>query len=140
MNQIDRSRILTGSRVWIGLVLIAVMTGCGEKAGGPSKGEGAGVGRPVPVIERLHPAEAFAGVAFNVQTNGTSALAVTCRNATKETRIVFAGRELPTTFGGPELLSVEVPPELTERAGQMAVLLRDPAGESQAAEFRVLSR
>ena len=91
-------------------------------------------------IVSLHPSEAYAGETFNVQPDGSSALAVRCQNATKETQILFGGQELPTAFGGPELLTAEVPARLTEKEGPLQVVLRTPSGQSKPAVFTVLKR
>jgi glycosyltransferase involved in cell wall biosynthesis len=93
---------------------------------------------PPPVLKALHPASAPAGVAFNLQRDGRSALAVECENAGMFTSIVFGGVPLETTCGGGSLLSALVPPELCLRPARIEVQLRDEiAGASNTMEFRI---
>jgi glycosyltransferase involved in cell wall biosynthesis len=93
---------------------------------------------PSPVLKALHPASAAAGVAFNLQRDGRSALAVECENAGMFTSIFFGGVPLETTCGGSSLLSGLVPPELCRRPSRIEIQLRDEiAGASNTMEFRI---
>jgi hypothetical protein len=86
----------------------------------------------------LHPSTTAAGKVFNPQSNGFSGLAVKCRNATKDTEIVFDGQALSTVYGGPELLTTTVPTEMIMRARAVSVILRDGNVESNALTFSIL--
>ncbi|HEX7705164.1 MAG TPA: glycosyltransferase family 4 protein [Thermoanaerobaculia bacterium] len=91
-----------------------------------------------PLIRVLHPDQTAAGEGFNVQPDGTSALAVECENAGMFTTIFFGDEPLRTTFGNSSFLSALIPPKLLAKPGQHFVQLRDEmAGESNRVEFRV---
>lgn len=88
-------------------------------------------------IRGLHPGATTAGVGFNIQPNGSSALGVESAEATPSTVIVFDGRELPTAFGGPQSLSAEIAAAVYERPGRHTVELRDGERRSDVLEFVV---
>lgn len=92
---------------------------------------------PPPRLLGVFPARTRAGIGFNVQPGGESALAVTAGNISRRTIIVFGGRPLATTFGGAGYLTALVPPALIAAPGRYEVVLRDPAGESEPLEFEV---
>jgi glycosyltransferase involved in cell wall biosynthesis len=75
-------------------------------------------------LRRLYPAAAVCGEPFNVQADGEAALAAECENAGPATRVVFGGRPLRTTFGGPDHLTATVPLELYSRPGSVPVYLQ----------------
>lgn len=94
--------------------------------------------KPKLELVSLHPGSATAGKVFNAQSNGLSGLAVTCRNATKNTEIVFGGQALSTTYGGPELLTTTIPAEMTAQAREVPVILRDGNVESNPLTFTIV--
>ena len=74
-----------------------------------------------PVIEKLYPAETTAGIGFNMQPNGSAAIEVGARNASRSTVIVWAGKELSTVYGGATTISAEVPAQLYSRPGHYPI-------------------
>ncbi len=69
----------------------------------------------------LYPPSTTAGAAFQVQADGSSALAVRGWGFEAGDRILWNGVPLPTVHGGPELLTATVPPELFREPGDIAV-------------------
>ncbi len=96
-----------------------------------------GIGAHAPVLVRLHPATITAGHGFNVQPGGQSALVAECEHATPNSMIVFGGQPLPTSFGGPTLLSALVPAALYAQAGRVPVQVVSDFGESAPAVIEV---
>jgi hypothetical protein len=88
-----------------------------------------------PALRQLHPSVCRAKAGFNVQSNGQSALVVSCEQATPGTVIVFAGTMLTTAYGNQRLLSAFVPPELYSRPGHYPVYLLNDFGESNRLDF-----
>lgn len=80
---------------------------------------------PKPMIETLYPAETLAGQDFNVQPDGSSALAIKCQNATKSSVILWEGTRLLTAFGNPAALSGIVPKDLYTRPGKYRIEILD---------------
>ncbi len=80
---------------------------------------------PVPVIEDFMPKSTKAGVGFNVQPLGQSALWFRTRYATTSTVIVFKDVELKTTYGGSNFLSACVPNKLFKTSGKYDIYLLD---------------
>lgn len=94
---------------------------------------------PRPVIETLYPPETLAGQGFNVQKDGSSALAIKCRNATASSVIVWEGARLATAFGGPASVSGIVPNDLFARPGKYRIEILDATTnvKSDPATFEV---
>ncbi|HVT44052.1 MAG TPA: class I SAM-dependent methyltransferase [Thermoanaerobaculia bacterium] len=69
------------------------------------------------IITGLHPAETGAGRPFNLQPDGSSALAIACRNASRCAVVRMDGQSLVTTFGSPSLLSALVPSHVLTTPG-----------------------
>jgi len=90
-----------------------------------------------PILRELGVARAQAGAPFNAQPDGRSALWVRCENAQPGTVVLFGGTCLPTTWGGPELLTALVPVELYARPGRYPVRLVYAGCESDAFDFIV---
>ncbi len=88
-------------------------------------------------LTRLHPARTEVQRAFNIQSDGQSALVVECTNATPGTVIVMGLTMLPTSYGNPTMLSGLVPPELYAIAGSHPVYLLNDFGESNRVEFKI---
>jgi len=104
-------------------------------AGTPGDGNESRVHQPV--LREIGPSGTVAGRGFRVQADGSSAIWLACENATPDTVAVFGGRALRTTYGGPELVTALVPPELYAEPGRHEVALRNGAGQSAALEFVV---
>lgn len=94
---------------------------------------------PRPMIETLYPSETLAGQGFNVQNDGSSALAIKCRNATASSVIVWEGSRLVTAFGSPASLSGIVPNDLFARPGKYRIEILDATTnvKSDPASFEV---
>jgi len=90
-----------------------------------------------PAIVRLHPDTTRAGAGFNVQPNGSSAMAVECSRVTSPAWIFFGDTPLPTSFGDGALLTAFVPAALYAEPGLKPVRVVDEAGFSNALDFRV---
>jgi len=80
---------------------------------------------PRPAIEILYPAETLAGQGFNIQADGSSALAIKCRNASGSSVIVWEGSRLVTAFGGPTAVSGIVPKDLFAQPGKYRIEILD---------------
>jgi hypothetical protein len=97
--------------------------------------------QPERRIERLYPAETRAGVPFNLQPGGSSAIAVAGTGFRRSDVIHWNGKPLATVFGSPALLTAEVPAALLGTPATVTVEVRSagaaevPAG---SAVFRVL--
>lgn len=92
-----------------------------------------------PTIETLYPAETVAGQGFNVQPDGSSALAIKCRNATATSVILWEGSRLVTAFGNPTSISGTVPKDLFSRPGKYRIEILDDKtnARSDPASFEV---
>ncbi len=90
-------------------------------------------------LVRLHPASTKVGIGFNIQGDGTSALAVDCANATPDTVIVMGTTILRTSYGSSSFLTGGVPPELYSVAGLQSVYLLNAFGESSPIAFEVIA-
>jgi hypothetical protein len=80
---------------------------------------------PAPVIEDFGPKSTKAGVGFNVQPSGRSALWFRTRYASTSTVIVFKGVELATTHGNNNILTASVPNKLFKTSGKYIIYLLD---------------
>ena len=92
------------------VILVSVFIGCSKAP---------------PVLKQMGPTKTKAGVAFNVQSNGESAIWAITENATKTTVIVWGERQLQSTFGGSNSVTALVPKELYSKPGQFQVYLLD---------------
>ena len=120
------------------VLLLGLLAGCGKAPAEPEpKGGGVSPQAAAPVIVALHPDAADAGKVFNAQPNGSSALAITCQQATNHAVIVFAGERLPTVYGGPTLLTAEVDKRLYAKAGTYQIYLDDNGTRSNTVFFTV---
>jgi hypothetical protein len=94
---------------------------------------------PRPAIETLYPADTLAGQGFNIQADGSAALAMKCRNASAASVIVWEGTRLVTAFGGPTTISGTVPKDLFARRGKYRIEILDTKtnAKSDPATFEV---
>jgi hypothetical protein len=101
---------------------------------------GGGVAGPrAPVLKRLVPAEAVAGVAFNPQTDGSSTIVLEADNIGPGTVAFFDGTPLPTGLDDQAQLIALLDPTLLAAPGQHAIALRNGYGESAALTWRVVA-
>jgi polysaccharide pyruvyl transferase CsaB len=91
-------------------------------------------------LRKLHPSVCAAGVPFNPQPGGWSALVVECDNAAPGTSIVWDGTILTTTYGSRVLLTALVPADLYAVPGTREVYLLNDFGESNRLHFEVQVR
>jgi hypothetical protein len=85
-----------------------------------------GCSKAPPVLKQMGPIKTKAGVAFNVQPNGESAMWFKTENATQTTVAVWGETRLNTTFVNPkELTALVVPKELYSKPGQFQIYLLD---------------
>ncbi|MBC7928504.1 MAG: glycosyltransferase [Bryobacteraceae bacterium] len=91
----------------------------------------------LPEIHRLMPASTVAGESFHSQSDGEAALAVECSHATPDTIVLWSGTPLITAYGGPTLLTANVPASLYASSARVRITLLNHAGESLPAPFIV---
>jgi hypothetical protein len=92
-----------------------------------------------PKITSLGPPETRAGVGFNVQSSGLSALGVAGSNFEPGSEILINGQKQPTAFGSTGWVTTIFPREAYSRPGNIIVQVRNPDGEdSNPYTFRVL--
>ncbi len=92
-------------------------------------------------IERLYPAETRAGVPFNGQPGGGSAIAVGGTGFRQSDVIYWNGKPLETTFGSAVLLTAAVPAPLIAAPATVTVEVRSadsPKDTAGPAVFKVL--
>ena len=79
---------------------------------------------PHPVS--LAPASTRAGIAFAQQPDGSSAIRVSGADFGPASIVEFRGVAVKTAYRGPAALVAFIPPDLLDRAGTAAVIVRDP--------------
>lgn len=142
-------RITNLSKVAAGICLLITVGACEKREPiPPSVTESVGSATSVPttdsgthtpaplVLVSLTPAKTSAGVGFNVQPNGDSAIGMKAENYTRATVIVIDGENLPTTYGD-AFLSAFVPTRFTAKPGTHIVQLVDGERRSNSLEFVV---
>jgi len=133
----------TGLTAFLGVVVL--VAGCRREA---PRADAIAPGRvtsprtaTAPRIDRLYPAEARAGVPFNVQPGGGSAIAVLGSGFRRSDVIFWNGRPLATTFGTPGLLTAVVPSPLIAAPADVTVEVRSavaPKDAAGSAVFKIL--
>jgi hypothetical protein len=91
----------------------------------------------VPRLVAVHPNETKAGQTFNVQPDGTYALAIDCAEVVRGTRLVFSGHSLKTAFGNDHWVTANLPPDQALCPGSYSIWLENPCGRSNSLEFVV---
>ena len=95
---------------------------------------------PEPHLDQVVPARVGAGLSFQVQPDGRSALIVRGTNLSAKSRIRLNGHVLETSGGDGTQLSAFVPAELLKEPGQFPVSVETPEGQlSNSLPFWVLS-
>jgi len=84
-----------------------------------------GCAKKPPVLQQMGPLKTKAGVGFNVQPNGESAIWTIGENITRATVIVWGETQLPSTFGSATSATALVPKELYAKTGQYQICLLD---------------
>lgn len=96
---------------------------------------------PPPVLAKLYPESTPAGVGFNVQANGESAMGLTGANFIPGVRVLLDGEPQETNFGDIDKLSCFFPKKFLARPGKVKVTVRNPDGkESPPVEFNVTAK
>lgn len=96
---------------------------------------------PAPVLAKLYPDTAPAGVGFNVQANGESAMGLTGSNFIPGVKVLLNGEPQETNFGDIDKLSCFFPKKFLAKPGKVKVSARNPDGkESAAVEFTVTAK
>ena len=117
-------------KILIILPVSILLLSCGRDAGGQAHRTGGGAShaeQSPPAIDALYPSRTRAGQVFNLQPDGSAALAIGCRNATNSSVILWEGRRLDTAFGNANLISAKVPDELFAHRGRYRIEILDPA-------------
>lgn len=83
-------------------------------------------------ILEIGPSKVKAGVGFNLQPNGKSAMWVKTENATKDTVIYWANSKLQTSYSTPNLLTAFVPNELFSKPGMFKIYLLDQKNKQKS--------
>jgi hypothetical protein len=91
-----------------------------------------------PRIDRVVPSSVRAGVPFQVQPDGSSALSIEGAGFRPGVFVMLADRPLITAFGNSGWITATVPPELTRRAGRLELRVVDPGRGSSSAVFEVV--
>ena len=83
-------------------------------------------------ILEIGPSKVKAGIGFNLQPNGKSAIWVKTENATKDTAIFWADSKLQTTYSTPNLLTAFVPDKLFSKPGKFKIYLVDQKNKQKS--------
>lgn len=96
---------------------------------------------PVPRIDQILPGKVMAGVPFQVQPDGNSAISVTGANLSAGSRIRINGMPVVTAYGDGSALSGLVPKELFAEPGMYPLSVESASGDmSNTVPFIVLPR
>lgn len=97
-----------------------------------------------PVLVKLFPSSIVVGEKFNVQPDGTSTLALACKNVTFGAVVVFGNRTLPAALNNQNapdcLMSATILPDILSQPGAYPVYIRDSKGESNRVDFVIRPR
>ena len=119
-------------------VVVFVCAGCrhGPDAPPPNRIEPAllsrsGVSRERQLF-RVHPDRTRAGLGFQIQEGGDSALLLTGWGFTRGDRVFWSGAALATAFADPTMISAVVPQGLLARPGTAHLEVRDTSDPSRS--------
>jgi hypothetical protein len=76
-----------------------------------------------PVLKEIGPSTTKAGVDFNIQPDGVSAIWAKTANATESTVFMWGDTAIRTDYKGPELLTAPVPKNLYAQPGHYQIYL-----------------
>jgi hypothetical protein len=92
-------------------------------------------------IDKVYPDSTVAGVKFQIQPNGQSAIAVEGIHFQPGAIVLFNGLDLKTTYGNSGLLSALVPDDIISHVGAIKIRVRNANGDaSNEVDFNVTSR
>ena len=80
-------------------------------------------------IDKVYPDSTLAGVRFQVQPDGQSAIAVEGVGFLPAAIVTFNGRDLKTAYGGPGFVSALVPDDVISRIGVVKVRVQNGNGD-----------
>jgi hypothetical protein len=93
---------------------------------------------PAPELTKLFPDNTKAGVGFNLQPNGRSALGLTGTNFLPGAKVLLNGEAQETNFGDIDRLGCFFDQKFHQKAGRIRVTVRNPDGkESKPLDFNV---
>jgi len=93
---------------------------------------------PPPAITALAPMETRAGMGFNVQPDGTSAMGIRGRNFRSGSTVMLDGVKAVTGFGSPEFITATVPLQVYSHPGNATFQVQNSDGQlSDIITFRV---
>jgi len=96
---------------------------------------------PAPKITELYPPGARAGQTINRQPDGRSAIGVTGEGFLPGAVLSICGKTVKGDFARPTYLSAAFPQDCIQRAGNVAIIVRNPDGKSSNSfDFRVESK
>lgn len=78
---------------------------------------------PPPVLKEIGPTKTKAGVDFQVQPDGVSAMWFSTENGTPDTVIIWAGNKIRTDYKDPKLITAPIPKDLYAKPGQYEIYL-----------------
>jgi hypothetical protein len=96
---------------------------------------------PAPTLTEVFPSGAVAGIPFNVQPDGTSALGVTGAGFLPDAKIYFGNWELKTKFKSPKELTATVQNDYIDSPAGLTVFVRNPDGKTSGGKsFKISVR
>lgn len=130
--------------VALALLPLALLCGCAGETEKPAESVAAETTATAPQaplqLVALMPATTTEGTDFNVQPDGTAAIALATENASSTTLLVFGDQTITPVFGNPKLLSATIPKELYAKPGNIKVHLTDGSRVSNELEFVVTAK
>ncbi|MEZ5403068.1 MAG: hypothetical protein R2729_25540 [Bryobacteraceae bacterium] len=90
------------------------------------------VAAPPPTLSSVDPPGTRAGLAFNKQPDGSSALAATGSGFAPGAAITANGQRLETVFGNEGWLTANVPASIYATAGRVPIVVVNPDGAASA--------
>lgn len=84
------------------------------------------------ILKKIDPSSTKAGVLFNMQPGGVSAIGAITENATENTVIMWGEKKIKTDFNNPQLLTAIVPRALYLKPGLYQIYLLDTKTGAQS--------
>lgn len=94
---------------------------------------------PAPAIRKLYPEVATAGIPFNRQPNGASALGIVGEKFLPGAQILINGETQATNFGDIDRLGSLVPDKFLGKPGTLAIVVRNKDGKTSTPASLVIS-
>jgi hypothetical protein len=124
------------------LIVCLLLAGCSKDPVGETKAPAPAASGAQPAsgdfsLLNVYPPTTPAGKGFQVQPDGTAALAVTCTGNAMKAQIIWDGKELQTVKGEGCLFSAGVPKDLYAKPGTYQVWIRHDGVDSNKKDFVV---